>query len=717
MDPLLEQLAEKLGIVTHFSDAGLVRREYEADEQTVKFFIKKFGYKAGNIQEIAKSLDDLDKKRWQKTLDSVYVRNQRDIYFEAIVPASCKKNGFLINLTNQLTGSKIAPAFSIYPQNEESIIGKTTYQKIVFVIDMLLDVGYYDMTLSFNGKSYNTVVAVAPDKCYQNKFVADKKLWGYTVQLYSIKSKRNWGIGDFTDLCEIVKLCSRTGADAIGLNPLNVLQHNYPEEASPYSSINRLFLNPIYIDIEAVPEFKKSDKSTSLCKTLEHLRKSDVIDYTSVYDLKTIHLKNLYTRFMQEDNKKRKADFNKFCKEKGEDLDRLAIFQSIYDDKTGEVWGGWQAWEEDLKNPNSLAIKKYAAENQAKVNFFKFLQFEAYRQLHKAYDLVKKSGLKIGFYQDLAVGVGKDSAELWGDTELFIKDAGTGAPPDAFFPCGQKWGLGTFNPYVLRERAYIPFRKILRENMAYSGALRIDHVMSLLRLYVIPDNQQSGTYIYYNFDEMLDIVAIESYLNECMVVGESIGNVPPGFLEKIASKNIYSLSILWAERLEMGWGDFKSPSDYPKNAFVSVGTHDIAPLKMWWFGYDIAKARTLNMIENDDQMREAYQKREIDRAKLLFAMDSNDAWPYDNLRKGDYPYGESYPEGLEEAVNRFVSRSSCPVFLSQLEDIFHVDKLQNLPGTDRDKHPNWRQKLPVDLEDFENNTLFTRNLVSIKSER
>ena len=299
---------------------------------------------------------------------------------------------------------------------------------------------------------------------------------------------------------------------------------------------------------------------------------------------------------------------------------------------------------------------------------------------------------------------------------FFIGASGAGAPPDAFFQTGQKWCLGAFNPIALKNEKYQPFIDILRANMKYAGAIRIDHVMSLMRLYVIPDNKDIGTYIMYNFEDMLGIVAIESVLNKCVVVGESIGNVPDGFLDKLHEKNIYSLSVLWAERWP-GNDWFKNPEDYPLNAFASVGTHDMTPLKMWWFGYEIELYAKIGLTTTEEEKISAYKLREVDRKKLLSALDYKDTWPKGILRKSDYLYGEGYPEGMTEAVERFAASSNSRVFLTQLEDIFEVTVLQNLPGTDRDKHPNWRRKLPVNLEDYENDERFLRCVNAIREGR
>lgn len=716
MENDLLQLAEKLGIATHFSDAGMVRQEYDIDEDTIRFFAERLGYKAGTPEDIAKSMQAFDKRRWQQSLEKIYIVNPANISFDLVVAAEFENEDFELSVKKE--GEKIAEnvSFDVVNNEEYQLIGKTQYVRLQFIITSPLDIGYYDADLRVGSKRYKTKIAVAPDQCYLNQALLEKKRWGFNVQLYSVKSERNWGVGDFTDLCHLAEIAARSGADAIGLNPLNVLAHDYPENASPYQSISRLFLNPIYIDIEAVAEYLPEDKA-ELGEELNALRQSELVQYEHVYPLKIRLLEKFYERFLKTTDSNRREAFEAFCQEQGDELEKLATFQTLYSEKTTSYWGGWRAWEEDYKNPHSLAVKKYMADNQVKIGFFKYLQFEADRQFNLAFECAKKSGLKIGFYRDLAVGVGQDSAEVWSDQDLFFKSAGAGAPPDAFFPCGQEWGLGAFNPNILKEEAYAPFIKILRANMKNAGALRIDHVMSLMRLYIIPQKMGCGTYIYYNFQDMLNIVALESTLNKCAVVGESIGNVPEGFLEILEKKNIYSLSVLWAERYGAGWGDFKAPSLYPESAFTSVGTHDMAPLRMWWFGYDIEQAYQLGMIENEQDRNGAYQKRELDRWKLLFALDSNGVWPEDNLRKNNYIFGEGYPEGIEEAVHRYMSRTPSIVFLAMLEDILHVEKMQNLPGTDRDKHPNWRRRLPQTLEKLESDIAYIRNVAAIRKER
>lgn len=711
MDYNLEVLAQKLGIATSFSDAGMVQKKYQVNPETISFFVQALGYQCNNEEDIKQSLYSLDNERYQEVLEAIYVCCQDNVCFDVVLPHTLS----ISKITIKDSEHKVQNIDLAIIAEEQKQLGEELKQKLTYKINSSLDVGYYDLDVHIGTKNYKSRIAVAPKYCYQAEGLKDK-LWGFAIQLYSLKSKRNWGVGDFTDLQNMIKLCATSGADIIGLNPLNVLSHDFPENASPYQSISRLFLNPIYIDIEAVPEYEVRDKQL-IKGILADIKSAEFIQYNKIYPLKIKILEKCFQRFNRDSSSARYNEYRKFCQEQGTELDKLALFQCLYESESPKVWGGWRAWPKEIRTPQGPSITDYINTHQERIEFFKFMQFEAARQFNAVKQLVDDLKLKIGLYRDLAVGVGKDSAEYWSDADLFIQGCGAGAPPDAFFPCGQQWGLGVFSPLELKKRAYEPFIKILKANMKNAGALRMDHVMSLMRLYVIPENCNNGTYLYFNFADMLNIVALESHLNKCVVVGESIGNVPDGFVETIQARNIYSLSVLWSERADAGWGGFFAPEHYQQHAFASVGTHDMSPLKMWWFGYDIELASSLGMISSEADKQSSYHKRENDRRLLLASLDAARVWPEDRPRQGDFLYGEGYPDGIEEAVSRYMARSSSQVFLAQLEDFFHVIKQQNLPGTDRDKHPNWRLKLPVNIEDMATDIGYIRNVAAIRKER
>lgn len=711
MSEALNKLAQMAGVSTHFTDAGLSRKSYDVDESVIRFVLNDMGYPCANDAEAAESAARIEQERWQRALDSIYVCVEGCVVFDVVVPAA--EDVSEIMLFDE-KNHKIAVNAEMSGETETKDVGGQQQTRRRYKITDSLNIGYYVLAVKSGDKIYRARLAVAPQHAFEPEALKNK-IWGLAIQLYSVNSRRNWGVGDFTDLCALVELAAQNGASIIGLNPLNTLAHDYPENASPYQSISRLFLNPVYIDLEKVPEFTAADKA-SAADEIADAKAQEFINYEKIYRLKIRWLEQCYERMLANRDSGRYAEFIDYCGREGRELENLAAFQAIYEEKTKTVWGGWAAWPEELRSPDSAAVSEYVRENQKRVDFFKFMQFEAVRQFAAAQAMVEKSGMQIGFYRDLAVGVGKDSAEFWSGKETFIPHAGAGAPPDAFFPCGQKWGLGCFSPKELKERQYEPFIKVLRANMKNAGAIRVDHVMSLMRLFVIPDEMECGTYVYYNFEDMLNLLTLESRLNRCMVVGESIGNVPEGFLEALQQHNIYSLSVLWAERAAAGWGGFYAPEHYPSNAVTSVGTHDMPPLKMWWFGYDIELAHSLGMM-NDEEKNGSYHKREADRKHLLDSLDAAGVWPQDRPRHGDYLYGEGYPEGLEEAVHRFMAQSASRVFLLQLEDVLQVDKQQNLPGTDIDTYPNWRRRLPVALEDLSSDERFVRSINAVRKER
>ena len=702
----LEELAQKLGIATTFSAEGIA--EHHVSDRLIKYFCRHFGFDVSHDEKIEKALQLLEEQSYQMVTKPIYVVRQDKMSIEISVKKEAAQN--ILLMTKAQAGGK----YKTIPLNvsvvSEKTIDGTIYQKLNLQLLTVLDIGYYDIELTAGQEKYQSILAVAPQKCYTSEALRNQKLWGFALQLYAVKSKRNWGVGDLTDLKTFALIAAKAGADIIGLNPINVLSHDFPQNASPYSSVSRYFLNPIYIDVEKTAGFDEKIKHKYEAQ-IAQAKKQDLIDYPSVYNLKIKVLSEIFNK-----QKKPSKAFENYKKEGGERLHLFALYQAIYHEECHRVWGGWPAWPEGLKNQDPMALAIFEQAHQQDIEFFKFLQFETERQFADAASYIKALGLKIGLYRDLPVGVSKDSAELWSDTSAYIKGSGAGAPPDGFFPQGQKWCLGAFDPFELKKRAYQPFLDILRANMRFAGALRMDHVMSLMRLFMIKDESCEGTYIYYDFDDMLALVALESHLNKCMIVGESIGNVPAGFIDALGQNDIYAMSVLWAERWDFGQGDFKAPEFYPKEAVVSVGTHDMPPLKMWWFGYEIELKYQLKMIDDAERQR-LYHERESERWRLLKVLDENGVWPQDNLRKNNYLYGESYPEGLTEAVHALLAKSASRMVVLQIEDIMGLDVLQNLPGTDRDKYPNWRRKWPVDLEDLEKNPDFIRNIQAVKAQR
>ena len=344
-------------------------------------------------------------------------------------------------------------------------------------------------------------MAICPKKCYELDKKGAEKLFGFSLQLYALKSRRNWGVGDFSDLAEFATISARSGGNVIGLNPLNVLCHDYPESASPYNSVSRLFLNPIYIDVEKAPYYNESEDKDF--EAINEAKRQDKIAYAVVYNAKMKALKNIFERAKKDNGGKYWGEFLKFKEDEGAELYRLAVFSAIRHERFLQHENVSAEWRKTYYNALNPEVEKFADARKDEIEFYEFLQFEADRQFKMVKEKIDECGMAVGLYRDLPVGVSRDSAEVWGDNFLYMQESGAGAPPDNYFPLGQKWGLGAFNPFELKERGYKPFIRILRANMKYAGALRVDHVMGLSRLYIIPEKDDNGTYIYYNEKDML----------------------------------------------------------------------------------------------------------------------------------------------------------------------------------------------------------------------
>lgn len=712
MSELIKTLAEKLNISTTYDymSGGSVKH-CTASDGLLRFLIEDMGYSAKNDEDITKSLERLEKRRWQRAMEAIYVCQENKLCFDIVLRE--EETGSRVDVIYAKEGedtfSKLNVELKPVETKQE---GHGVYVRLNAKVLDKLKPDYYALKVRTIKGEYRTVLAVAPTQCYTLNKKGKEKLFGFAMQLYSLRSKHNWGVGDFSDLRQAIELLGESGGDVIGLNPLNVLLHDYPEAASPYASISRLFLNPIYIDVENVPEYQKGDKNVA---AINAAKAKENIDYTSVYRLKIKALQAIYERLKKKSDTAYAKEFAEFKNKDEGDLQRLAVFQAIAHERFLRGGRFDKKEEAELGSALSSGVEKFAREHENEVDFFKFLQFEADRQLGLVKKEIDKRRMVIGLYRDLPVGVSKDSAEVWSDRYLYIQRSGAGVPPDNYFPTGQKWGLAAFNPQELKERCYKPFIRILRANMRYAGAVRIDHIMGLSRLFVIPDDGVEGTYIRYNAEDMMNILTLESYLNKCVVVGECIGNVEAGYAESLLKRGIYLLGVLWSERKDEN-GTMKTPQEYEDKYFASVGTHDMPPLRAWWFGREIETMHRLGLYTDED-MRSAYHWREHERRLLLDALDREGVWPQDNLRHGDYMYGENYPEGIDEAVHAYMAKSNSEVFMLMPEDIFQSERIQNLPGTDVDKYPNWRSKQVIDLEDMKDNYAYQRHIGIVKKYR
>jgi 4-alpha-glucanotransferase len=518
-------------------------------------------------------------------------------------------------------------------------------------------------------------VIVAPATAYHPDTAAGSRCWLLAVQLYGVASDRNWGHGDFTDLKHLLAIAAECGAAGIGLNPLHALFDDRPEEASPYSPNSRLFLNPLYIDIEAIPEFPGFGE-LDLGEEIARLRLTAEVDYSAVAAAKMKALRATFACFLANEDSFRKADFEAFRRERDADLSLFAAFETLRR-RFPEPW--WN-WPDEFRSAAPELIQAVSRQQPFETRFCEFVQWTADRQLRECRNYAQQLGLPIGLYVDIAVGVEPAGADAWSQQSSVIQGVEIGAPPDLLNTAGQAWGLAAFNPNALEAEAFFSFRRLLVSAMQYAGAIRLDHVLGLNRLYLIPSGckPHEGAYVRYPLRALLAVIAIESVRHRCVVIGEDLGTVPDDLRNILADWGIWSYRVMLFERGE--GGRFLQPEEYPRNALATFSTHDLPTFAGWKNGHDLRVKHALGIDpgETADQRSRAVWLAGDALAEAGLCKD--DDWDFVHIA-------------------HFLARTPSRILAIGIEDILGIIEQPNVPGTTRE-HPNWRRRLSVSLEQW-----------------
>lgn len=532
-----------------------------------------------------------------------------------------------------------------------------------------LPLGYHRLTLTdAEGVTEEVPMIVAPERAFGGDF---DRGWLLAVQLYSVRSNRNWGIGDFTDLADLVRLAKQLGADGVGLNPLHVLFDDHPADCSPYSPNSRLFLNPLYIDVEAIPEYS-ADLVPDAAATAARLREGDRVPYADMAALKWLALRAAFNSFVTSASGVRRNQFDAFRADRAPLLSRFACFEVLRHRFTGPWW----EWPPEWRQPDATKCAELRnGPDKREVEFVEFVQWTADSQLHAAKELAGQLGMRVGLYLDVAVGVQSDGFDAWNEQTAISRHLAVGAPPDVLNTVGQDWGLAGFNAGGLEAQSFVPFADMLAASMRHAGAIRIDHVLGLKRLYLVPRGfkPDNGAYVQMPFEALLGAVARESAAHKCIVIGEDLGTVPEGFRETMQDFGIWSYLVMMFERDDAG--HFRNIDYYRPNALVTLNTHDLCTYAGWRSFSDLKMKLSLGLDpgENDQARWDA-----------LGALD-------EILRQNGINANDLY------SVLAFLSRTPSRLLAVSMEDLLGVIDQPNIPGT-IDEHPNWRQRLPVTLD-------------------
>jgi (1->4)-alpha-D-glucan 1-alpha-D-glucosylmutase len=701
------RLCAHYGIADHYLDIS--GRRHEVARENLIALLAEFGVDAATFESMSTALVAAETAAWGEVLPPVVVLDAEATHWTLRLRCARLPAQLPWTLTEEdgKVHEGVFDAAECQPIASHEIEGFCWHEyEIVFAL--ALPVGYHRLNVSV--PSAETLLVVAPSRCFMPSSLDDNgRIWGITLQLYSLRSQRNWGIGDFSDLAELASHWGALGVDIIGLNPLHALFPHNPAHVSPYSPSSRLGLNILYLDVEAIVDFHECETarqrvgSVEFQTRLRQLRAAEQVDYAGVAAAKLEILELLYAHFRElnpDQNICRADDFREFQAQGGETLRRHALFdalQAYFHAADSSVWG-WPTWPEEFRDCTAPAVQRFAEEHRARVEWFEYLQWQAQRQLAKARARCRRAGMSVGLYLDLAVSVDRAGADAWMWARDFAPNASVGAPPDEFNQAGQNWGLPPLRPDRLRHSHYSILVETLRAAMRNAGALRIDHVMGLMRLFWIPRSRTApeGAYVHYSLDAMLAIVALESWRSRCMVIGEDLGTVAEELRITLARYEILSYRLLYFERDAAG--EFKRPDDYPRDALVAIGTHDLATLAGWWSDNDLRTRLALNLFPDASTYQEQLAERDRDRARLVHVL--VDAGLLAPNEAEQASASRELTAALGAAAHAFIARAPSRVMMVQIEDAIGVAEQTNMPGT-IDTHPNWRRKLPLLLEQLE----------------
>lgn len=658
-DAQLEILASRAGLAVDWIDAN--GRAQKVSPAVLRSVLTGLGHPAGSAQEIDASLLQLQQAQQNHQLPplitaDVGVSLDLSRYFDAGTPCEIKlEDGATLNLN--LDADAKLPG--------------------------MVPVGYQHVSI----QDQHFTLAVAPAHCYS---VADAvndptpRAWGLSAQLYALRRPGDGGFGDTQALEELARVAGERGAEAVAISPMHAMFSSDTGRYSPYSPSSRLFFNSLYAapgTILGERALRTAIDATGLTNQLRTLEEQPLIDWPVAAQAKQKILRALYDGFSQGEHPLHE-DFSSFRHTSGEALENHCRFEALQAERAarGESLD-WRHWPEEWRDPRSATLAHFAEENADEIGFYAFCQWLIARCLERAQSAARSSGMGIGLIADLAVGADGGGSQAWSRQDELLASLTVGAPPDILNRSGQGWGISAFSPEGLVRNGFRAFIEMLRANFAHAGGLRIDHVMGLQRLWVIPNDAppRDGAYLYYPVDDLLRLLALESHRHQAIVLGEDLGTVPDGLREKLIARSILGMRVLLFEQDNT---HFKPILDWPDNALATTSTHDLPTLNGWWHGHDIDWNARLDLIDSHTEM-DWRKHREREREGLRQVLNQDPQNFREEHRETD--------QVLDASV-RFLGHTRAPLVLLPLEDALGIEEQANLPGT-IDTHPNWRRRL------------------------
>ncbi len=694
----LRQLADLAGILPVYVDSGGKRRHHTSDATRVAL-LAAMGWDGSTESAARQTLEQLADARRSELLSPVRVVRLPLRSLQTTIRLSAAREGESVSWRLELVDE--AGRFMEQREGRKRISGTRAVLSIRH--RRVPPEGYYTLraTVQSGVQTWDgeQTLIITPTRCWTvEEALGSGRGWGIWTNLYSLRSRRNWGVGDLTDLRRLAHSAARYGADFLGINPLHAVW-NTPQRVAPYSPVSRLFRNLIYLDIEAVPELSRCPAAQRLVSArsfqqeLAALRAAEVIDYPRIAALKLRAMQWLFQVFAQDIMNRRsparRAAFLTFLERGGVPLAQYLQFMALAErfSRPPHLATDWRRWPAKLRDLGLCGCPGDIAGDVTAWDLHLFVQFELDRQLALVQRTARKAGMSLGLYGDLAVGSARDGSDMWAHRDLFVEGATIGCPPDPLAERGQDWNLPPLNPHTLRASGYRYWISLLRSACAHVGMLRLDHVMGLFRLFWIPLGRPAseGAYVRYPAEDLLGIVALESRRNRVVMVGEDLGTVPPEVPPALADRGILSCRVLYFERTGRR---FKAPATYSPRALAAVNTHDFAPQAGYWTARDLDLRRTLGLLTRRE-WEQAVARRHRERIALIRTLRNARL-----LTKGD----AEDVAAIVRAVHLFLARARSPLVALSWDDLAGEWKPVNLPGVGPKQFPSWSRRMALTQE-------------------
>ena len=707
----LAEAAKAWGIESTYWD--MWGQQHQASAKLTTAILHSLGVDARSSESLAQALEERVWRDWHPPVAPtlVVITGETPPEIAISIPADKAASEALLDIRFEAGGARqLRIALGELPVTEESVLRGERLVRKRIRLSGDLPLGYHELAVQIDGAACPPArLIVCPARAYQPAWLEAGRAAGLAISLYGVRSNRNWGCGDATDLKRVVDwVAEQAGASFIALNPLHAIPNRQPYNASPYLPNSIFYRNPIYLDIEAMDDFPTCARAAALLgrdttqREIGRLRNSQFVEYERVYRLKLRFLKLLFRTFLETEWKRktaRAAELAAYIEREGDLLNRFAVHSALDEAMHSEhpdVWN-WRAWPAEYQDTESAATKAFAIKNRRTVLFHKYVQWQLDRQLDAAQQHARERGLSIGLYHDLALATDRFGSDLWAHRGYFVDGCRVGAPPDAFSPKGQDWAFPPPNSERHFEDGYRLFAETIRKNCRHGGALRIDHVMRFFRLYWIPDGMDAseGTYVLDRWRELLPILALESVRGKVVIIGEDLGTVPDEVREALHRFGIFGYRVLYFEQDRDG--RFRTPPEYPRDALVSATTHDLPTLAGFWTGRDIEARREAGLLPDDAAYGGMLEERTVQKQRmldLLHGLSFVPDWFARNAREVPELTGE-----LHNAIVGFLASTNSKLMGLNQEDLLKETEQQNLPGSTAE-YRNWSRKMKCTVEEL-----------------